>query len=277
MSSHTDISDIGKMKLRDLYFADSKHGSYQPVPDTFTDFIPEAMIDPFWRSPIPRIELLRKELSGFPSGTEIAEIGANTGFQSICLAQQFPDLQFIAFEGTKSHADFLQLSAELLKISNIEVVNEYTSPREILGRYPNSIVLDFNVLHHAGSDFSSRKIHSVEDWWEIALPGWFSDVLLNQDYWFSCGYRMGGSSDSELHSPNDPSGFVKRLLSIIDVPNNYSVEIWFISSTSGTLVYDTCNEPEKLNSLLKAELQNNSFRGEYFKRPLFRFKADVKP
>ncbi len=276
MNSHIDISDIGKNKLRDLYFADSKHGSYQPVPDTFTDFIPEAKIDPFWRSPVPRIEILKKELTVYPLGAEITEIGANTGFQSICLAQEFPDLQFIAFEGTKSHADFLQLSAELLKISNLEVINEYTSPKEILARYPNSIILDFNVLHHAGSDFSSKKIHSVEGWWQTALPGWFSGVLLNQDYWFSCGYRMGGSNDSELHTPNDPSGFVNRLLSIIEVPENYSVEVWFISSVSGKLVYNPCNELEKLNSLLNAEIEKNSFRGEYFKRPLLRFKRDFR-
>lgn len=277
MNSYQDISDVEKKRLRDLYFADSKHGSYQPVPNKFSHFIPEAIIDPFWRSPVPRIELLKRELAGFPPGTEIVEIGANTGFQSICLAQQFPDLRFIAFEGTKSHADFLQLSAELLNISNIEVINEYTSPGKIVEILPNSIVLDFNVLHHAGSDFSSEKIHSVEDWWQIALPSWFSSVFLKQDYWFTCGYRLGGSSDYELHSPNDPSGFAKRLLSVISVPNDYSIQIWFIKSKSGTLNYEQCNETAKLNTLLNTESQKNSFRGEYFKRPLFRFKVNVKP
>ena len=271
MRDFLKISEKDADRLRSLYFASSKHGAYQPVPQEFSRLIPEAQIDETWRSPNPRIKLLFDQLATTIPGSTIVEIGANTGFQTICLAKEFPHLKFVAVEGTEQHANFLRFSIDLLQIENLIVRNQYILPHELDSIYKNYVVLDFNVLHHAGSDFQSKSVKSVEDWWSAAVSNWFTGALNGQDYWFSSGYRMGGNVLTELHSPDDPSGFCKKLLSHIDIPSGYNVDFWFINSDSGDLKFERCLELEDLNSMLALEKSRSSFKGEYFKRPLLKF------
>ena len=73
-----------------------------------------------------------------PEGARVLDLGCGPGFPSIPLAIMRPDLEIIALDSTAKKIDFVQKSAEILQLSNINAISgraEDTNLRKALGKF----------------------------------------------------------------------------------------------------------------------------------------------
>ncbi len=142
-----------KERLANLYKDHSKHSNYQNIPE----FVKESIgysetINEEWRGDTARYKYIIDVVRNLKPKS-VCDVGANTGLFSLSLAHQFPDVKVTAFEGNEIHVEFMTLVKEAFSLENIEIKNLYVDYEGIqyLGRY--DMMLNLNVLHHAGVDF----------------------------------------------------------------------------------------------------------------------------
>ena len=73
-----------------------------------------------------------------PQGAKVLDLGCGPGFPSIPLAIMRPDLQITALDSTSKKIDFVQKSAEILQLSNLNGISgraEDAKLRKTLGKY----------------------------------------------------------------------------------------------------------------------------------------------
>lgn len=192
-------------QLSDLVSASSKHSQYQPVPIFLQGELSVGELNPLWRSPEAQLDLVRR-LEPIWRDQTVVELGANLGFTCLSLAYDYPDTAFVAIEANPPHVEFIDLVAKLFSLDNVSVSNEAASPPEIATRFPSSTLLDFNVVHHAGVDFSVPGLISEDTWWEM-LPRWFPPPGSLRSHFFQSGFNWGGDRNRPLHNSADVSGF----------------------------------------------------------------------
>jgi len=258
-------------RLAALYAGNVKHANYQPVPEALADRLPEPTIDPLWRDPRPRLPLLRTALHAEPDGPPVVELGANTGYNSLTLAAELPGRSFVAVEASTSHAEFIAECARLLCLDNVTVVAEGMLPEEISRRWPRSEVLDFNVAHHLGVDIAVDGVHDVASWWSTGLPRWLATAAGHPWYWFSVGFRLGGSHEHELHNPADVDGMVAAVLACAPAELELA-QVWVAVGDGTGVRYAEHPGPVGLSAVVRRESAAGRHRGEYFRRPILRFR-----
>ena len=248
-------------RLAELAASSSKHGRYQPVPDFLKQAISGPETNEKWRSPRLQLDLVRRFRPRWPD--TVVELGANLGYVSLSLAWEAPETRFIAIEATPPHAEFIRNVAELFEL-NIVVVPEMLRPTEVLDRYPEAALLDFNVAHHFGVDLEVEAIRTPEDWWQN-LCSWIGPHATALRF-LQIGFNWGGNKQTPLHDSTDPSGFARRVLEAL--PGNASV--YCIKSDVTGLSYQTI-DVENLTSTIQVAYEAHGLTGEYFLRPIFVF------
>ena len=74
----------------------------------------------------------------FPEGASVLDLGCGPGFPSIPLAIMRPDLKITALDSTSKKIDFVQKSAEILQLSNLNAISgraEDAKLRKTLGKF----------------------------------------------------------------------------------------------------------------------------------------------
>ena len=255
------ISPREARRLAELAATSSKHGRYQPVPDFLKQVISVPETNEKWRSPRLQLDLVRRYRPRWPD--TVVELGANLGYVSLSLAWESPETRFIAIEATPPHAEFIRTVSELFEL-NISVVPELLRPTEVINRYPEAALLDFNVAHHFGVDLEVEEIRTPDDWWKN-LSSWIGPNATALRF-LQIGYNWGGNQQTPLHDSMDPYGFARRLLEVL--PENAST--YCIKSDKNALSYQVI-DIANLTSTIEATYQEHSLVGEYFRRPIFVF------
>lgn len=143
-------------RLHELYHDSSKHSVYQSVPA----FVARALgyqeeIHSLWRSDAPRLDFITAHLDPSP-GARLADIGANTGYFTLNLAERYPDCRVVAYEMNPRHAEFIRLTATAFALNNAEVQTQSCNLVGLDALPDYDVVLLLNVLHHAGFDFDPQ-------------------------------------------------------------------------------------------------------------------------
>ena len=87
-----------------------------------------------------------------PQGARVLDLGCGPGFPSIPLAIMRPDLEIFALDSTAKKIDFVQKSAEILKLSNLKAISgraEDAKLRKSLGKFDTVVsraVARLNIL-----------------------------------------------------------------------------------------------------------------------------------
>lgn len=258
-----------------LYDPDSKHGSYLPPPFGIERFLPNLRLDEQWRSPKPRLKILFEQLPPMKP-TRVVELGANTGYQTLELALQMPQTEFVAIEGNRQHAQLIENCAKILDLNNVSVISDYQTPDNLAKIFPNSLLLDFNVAHHAGVDFQYFKVNDVQTWWSQGLPNWLGQTAGFQSHFFQSGFRWGGNPNEQLHDSNDPSGFVEKVISALVQQGDYSewvLKFWLFEPGEKGVTFSEISSSELTTRLISVS-NEFGYKGEYFKRPLIQISTN---
>lgn len=193
----TELSTEQMAKLKSLYLDGSKHSRYQRSPDFLGDILgTEELLNPLWRDDKPRLELLLRALE-FEAFSTVTEIGANTGYFCLSLANHFKNLEVRAFEGNTGHAEFISSVAQESNISNLTVFPEYIIGESIDRRITSDVIIHFNVLHHMGVDFFQNKF-TLENFKENAINALRTFNPVCNVLAFQMGFNWGGDKSKPI-------------------------------------------------------------------------------
>ena len=135
-------------KLRKLYLIKGRHSQYQLLASNLQKIVKDG-IPSKYKYEMERLDYIKKYVD-FQNKT-VLDIGGNTGyftFEACNLGVAHVDY----YEGNQTHAEFVNLAAELLKFDDIvNVHSEYYLFEKNKKQYDIAILL--NVLHHLGFDF----------------------------------------------------------------------------------------------------------------------------
>lgn len=135
-------------RLCELYLEKGRHSQYQLLASDLQDIIGGCAP---YKSKYERERLAYIVKNLDLKDKAVIDIGGNTGyftFEACKLGAKSVD----CYEGTKAHADFVKLAAEVLGAGErVTVYNEYYLAKEDGRRYDVAVFL--NVLHHLGYDY----------------------------------------------------------------------------------------------------------------------------
>ena len=194
-----------KKKLDSLYNDNSKHSNYQNIPYFVSETIGyDVIINEEWRGDSARYKYLLDELE-FTNGCQVCDLGANTGFFSLSLSYKFPNVNVTAFEGNKNHVEFMQMIKNYFCIYNLKIENVYIDFRylERLSNY--DIMLNLNVMHHAGVDFDKTLV-SFDSFKEYAIKYLKKVSTKTNALVLQMGFNYGGDKSVPIVELSDDIG-----------------------------------------------------------------------
>ena len=269
-----------KQKLKLLYRDSSKHSSYQNVPAFVKNELGYVeKINEEWRGDSARIFYILKQLD-FSPGFTVGDIGANTGFFSLSLANQFKKTNFIAYEINKNHFEHVRLIVNYFNLNNLNVVKLLINKNNIIKLCYHDILLHLNVLHHAGFDFDKKLEKNLNVFEKYALDYLSKIRCKTKLLVFQMGSNWGGDKNIPIVESDDDVG------KIIYISNLFARSGWLVKKIAvatrnslNTIVYENLPQniirklqsfqyPDNLSMIIK-NLNPGQFNGEFYRRQIF--------
>jgi hypothetical protein len=275
-----------KEKLTELYNDGSKHSRYQNIPE----FVKKELgyteiIDENWRGDTARFNYLQANTS-FGPGKSIGEIGANTGFFILSLAHANPESEFCAYEINATHAEFIADIADSFHLKNVTVQPLGIDMEGVAKMKKHDILLNYNVLHHAGVDFDTTQIETVEAYEAYAVEYLTRMRAKARKMIFQIGYNWGGNKQKPLVELQDDAEKMAFTLRVFKKAGWKFEDIALHTRKKGVLEYyglpadvfsaltsaQTGTEKEIATSLIDySEMPGLS---EFYRRPIFTVLGD---
>jgi hypothetical protein len=270
-----------KEKLEALYNDGSKHSRYQNIPEFVRNELGYTeTIDENWRGDTARFSYLTKTLQ-FGKGKSIGEIGANTGFFMLSLAHANPSSTFYAYEINTTHAAFIHDIAESFEMKNLVVKAQGVDMQGIELMENHDILLNYNVLHHAGVDFDTDMIASVEEYEAYATEYLKRMAHKTKKMVFQIGSNWGGNKLKPLIPLSDDAEKIAFNIRLFKNSGWKVLDISLHTRLNGFLDYRglSANVLEQLNacpvgeekSLIEKLVDLSEFPSfsEFYRRPIF--------
>ena len=270
-----------KEKLEALYNDGSKHSRYQNIPEFVRNELGYTeTIDENWRGDTARFRSLN-QLVSFGGGKSIGEIGANTGFFTLSLAHAHPDSTFYAYEINPTHAAFIADIADSFDMKNVVVKAQGVDMEGIAAMERHDVLLNYNVLHHAGVDFDGDKLAQASDFEAYATEYLRRLSFQTRCMVFQIGSNWGGNKQKPLVPLDDDA---EKLALNARLFKNAGWEIRSIclhTRREGVLDYTTVSPEliDRLNAcpigtekaLIQERIDLTEFPGfsEFYRRPIF--------
>lgn len=209
------INEVRKI-LEELYGRSSKHASYQSLPDWLAEMLDlQFEINEEWRGDRPRYPLMLQFIKE-NGAKSLIDFGANTGFFSLSLGHDLPDVQVTACEITPTHAGIIRLLAELGKLPNLSVREEPLDMAHMADFGKHDVALHLNILHHAGHDFDRDLVPDRAAFQPYAINYLREFRQTAKRMIFQMGYDWGGNKALPLVSRDDQAGKVEYTWHILD-------------------------------------------------------------
>jgi len=270
-----------KDKLTELYNDGSKHSRYQNIPEFVKKEIGYTeKIDENWRGDTARFDYLTKTVS-FENGLKIGEVGANTGFFILSLAQANPLSRFYAYEINDKHAEFIADIADAFKMTNVFVKSFGVDLAGIENLEELDILLNYNVLHHAGVDFDTDMITKVEEYEAYVIEYLRRMKAKVKKMVFQIGYNWGGNKLKPIIALQDDAekiAFTTRIFKMA----GWEIEDISLHTRENEILEYIALKPEVIEELNNAsigsekdivvnnlDLQRMTNYSEFYRRPIF--------
>ncbi len=250
-------------EIKNLYEISSKHSNYQNMPYFVSDELGyKVEINEEWRGDTARYLFLKENIE-FKKDTNVADVGANTGFFTLSFANNNTTTNFFAYEINENHSKLISLIKDAFEMSNVSVLNtgvDYSTINDI-PKY--DIMFHLNILHHAGVDFDKNYVKDVNDFYKYALN--YLTLLRNKCsvLVFQMGYNLGGNKANPIVSTNDVLEMFKYQINLL-IDSGFLIDkiALYDKENKRYKIVNVLNLPDELD---RYSLINNS---EFYKRPL---------
>ncbi len=270
-----------KEKLEALYNDGSKHSRYQNIPEFVRNELGYTeTIDENWRGDTARYAYLLKALQ-FGEGKSIGEIGANTGFFTLSLAHAHPTSTFYAYEINATHAAFIQDIADSFGMKNLVIKAQGVDMEGVALMENHDILLNYNVLHHAGVDFDTALISSVDEYEAYATEYLKRMAGKSKIMVFQIGSNWGGNKLKPLIPLSDDAEKIAFNTRLFKNAGWKVLDISLHTRLNGALEYrglsadvleqlNTCSVGEEKGLVEKlVDLSEFPTLSEFYRRPIF--------
>jgi hypothetical protein len=270
-----------KEKLEALYNDGSKHSRYQNIPEFVRNELGYTeTIDENWRGDTARFAYLTDALC-FGPGKSVGEIGANTGFFTLSLAHANPASTFYAYEINATHAAFIQDIADSFEMRNLVVKAQGVDMEGIALMEKHDILLNYNVLHHAGVDFDSDILTSVDDYEAYATEYLKRMAAKTKTMVFQIGSNWGGNKLKPIVPLDDDAGKIALNVRLFKNAGWNILDISLHTRLKGSLEYRSLSAEilDEINAcpvgsekeLIQNLVDLTEFPGfsEFYRRPVF--------
>ena len=162
--------DISKLK-KILNKKTSKFENYQEIPEFILNKLLKESIEIKYKQnqlslDKARLNFLTSNLKFFPK--RILEIGSNMGYFAFSFLNDF-NTKVIAYEPIKDYAELITLLSKLLKIEKqINVYSKSVKLKNIKSLPMSDLIIELNVLHHAGNYFDKLDVKKLGGWRKYA-------------------------------------------------------------------------------------------------------------
>ena len=166
---------INNQKIKDLKNTlesyDFRFSNYQDIPSFILQKIPELQKIKYKKNQIDldskRYEWIEKNLP--KDINKICEIGSNLGYFAFSLANYYP---FIvdAYEANESYTSVCNIFTKLVELeSKLKFYSQSIDINGIDSLKKYDLIINLNVLHHAGIFFDKSIISNKQDWIDYAI------------------------------------------------------------------------------------------------------------
>lgn len=261
-------------ELEKLYEDGSKHSIYQNLPDFVSEHIDyKVEINEEWRGDRTRLEYVKKFISGVEFKT-LGDIGANTGYFSLSLANEYKNKKVLAYEINRNHCDLMKVIKENFNMENIEVIEEGVDLSKIKDIDYRDIYIFFNVIHHAGVDFDKDLNITTENF--MVYTENFLKLLKNKCKYlvFQMGYNHGGNKLTPIVSPEEVYEMLKYQIRLFENSGWNIVDIAYAENKNKKYISIKNKEDDVENEVYKKAIdkyldQYSIYKNsEFYKRPI---------
>ncbi len=204
-----------KRSLEALYAITSKHGQYQTLPSELAARLGmQFNVNEEWRGDRTRYPLI-KELVRSSGAATVIDVGANTGFFTLSLAADLPGLKITACERNRTHADIIEILADVGEYSSVDVIDRSADLANVGSLGDFDVMLHLNILHHAGHDFDPDLVPDRNAFAEYGINYLRTAQGSARKLIFQMGYNWRGDKSLPLVAKEDQVGkflFTRRLL-----------------------------------------------------------------
>jgi len=272
--------------LKKLLYYNGRHGHYQRLPPT----LPKNVLDEFKDTRNPRLD--EERFNWISSNISInnktiIEIGANIGYFSSRLGDISKNAVY-AYEPDSKLSNTLN---KIIKIGNLEetvtVFNDSITLETIDTLPEVDIILNLNVIQHAGYDFDSNLISSLEDWETYAIK--YLNKLSNKanTMVFQMGYQLWGFNET-ICNENEIIRYTTKLLQksgwdpiscgvLLSIPKDNETAKYVnynLSNEDSHLITKTNLPFSYIVKMIKSKLLNEPYISYRFaQRPIFICKS----
>ena len=167
MTYNKQINDLKK----ELEFCDFRFSNYQDIPSFVIKKIPELKQIKYIKNQIDldlkRYKWLKENLP--KKIKKVCEIGANMGYFSILLAKEF-QVSVEAYESNRSYTNVCSILAKLVNLDKkLKFHNKSVNLNNINSLENYDLMINLNVLHHAGVFFDRKHINNKKDWMNYSI------------------------------------------------------------------------------------------------------------
>ena len=194
------VEDIMELieKLDMLYNDKSKHSNYQNVPEFVSNELGYSEeINEEWRGDTARYKYILDKLQEIEV-TSISDIGANTGLFTLSIGYNYPHIYCNAYELNKNYTKYIEIIKDYFKLKNIHIYNKVIKLSNILEMEYSDVIINLNVLHHAGVDFDTDLIGSIEEFDSYAIDYLEKFKNVAKIMFFQLGYNWGGNKSTQI-------------------------------------------------------------------------------
>lgn len=206
----------------------------------------------------PRYKFLRKNLKIKPN--KIIEIGSNIGFFILNLANDYNCIA-VGYEPIKNYSKLTNLFASE---NNLEkFVKSYSQPVPLskIEKLPKSdLIIELNVLHHAGNYFDKVMLNKLGGWRNYAKKR----LKLLKSKTKRLFFQTGNSGKDTLFASKYSVEFISKLL----IESGWKIEAFGTIRNLNKLTYDN-GELSDSNSYTNYECKRNKKFVEYRKNNKF--------
>lgn len=272
-----------KQKLGSLYNDHSKHANYQNIPDFVRQKLGYSeVINESWRGDTARYRYIKTVLP-FSQMRNVADIGANTGFFSLSLANEYKSTRFLAFDTNSQHIEFIRTIKQHFGMENIDTVAAGIDLASASEFPAHDAVLLLNVLHHAGVDFDAKEVRSKEDFVPYAVKYLVRIRSKVRYIVFQMGYNWGGNKQKPLIAGNSIAAMICLVAQLCKDSGWFFQRVGIYAKTGDELGeyfdlprevidmimaiqdWESCEQQLK-TYLARYDTDSNS---EFYKRPIF--------
>jgi len=270
-----------KEQLKERYAELSKHAQYQTVPESLALKLGvQFEVNEEWRGDRPRYPSIL-DYARQHAAKRILDVGANTGYFALSLAEDIPEAALTACELNSTHAEIIGLLAELGGYGNISVTDRPADLVNVDTFGTFDLALHLNILHHAGHDFDKALVPDREAFMDYGVEYLKRFAKTTTRMVFQMGYNWGGNKQLPLVPVKDQEGKVRFTVQLMEKAGWTIEHVAIARPGTGTfpVEYEVISLAELLaHSDVQAYLiqrYGEVVWSEFYQRPLWFCKASV--